>query len=117
MDPKLLPLIAPIGARYSSLTVDSRLVNAFAELAEGDGGAHIYRRPAFKANSSVTAGTARGLFNWQGNIYAVVGTTLYKNGVNVGTVAGADYYSFTASLGGTPRLFLHNAANAYTITT
>lgn len=119
MDNKILPLVEAVGARYQSLSVDPRLVNAFAEKEQLSDVAHVYKRPAFKDHSTLDAGggTARGLHNWQGNVYAVVDDTVYKNGVSIGTVANSGTYSFTQTLSATPRLFLHNGTNAYTITT
>lgn len=116
-EPKLLPLVAPIGARYQSLTVDSRLVNGMAEKGLQEGEVFLYRRPGFALFQSLGSGTGRGLFNWQGNIYAVVGGTLYKNGASIGSVTDSGHYSFTATLGATPRLFLQNGSIAYTVTT
>lgn len=116
-EPKLLPLVEPVGARYDSLTVDSKLVNALAEKGELPGELYVYRRPAFRENTTLVAGTARGLFNWQGNIYAIVDGNIYKNGVDIGNVANSGSYSFTSCLGANPRLFLQNGTNAYTVTT
>lgn len=118
MDPKLLPLVEPIGARYSSLTVDSKLVNAFAEQGAQQGEVFVYKRPGFKLAYGTAAGTARGLFNWRNNIYAVVGNKVYKDGVALaGTVAASGNYTFSSCLGASPVLFMQNGTNAYTIST
>lgn len=120
MEAKLLPLVAPVGSRYQSLSVDSRLVNTIAEKGSQEGEVFLYRRPAFVEFQTLDAGggTARGLHNWNGNIYAVVDDTVYKNGVAIaGTVNASGNYSFTQTLGASPRLFLKNGTNAYTITT
>jgi hypothetical protein len=45
-DPKPLPLIAPIGARYESLTVDSRLVKGFVEKGQDGAASGAQRQPA-----------------------------------------------------------------------
>src|SRR4051812_30340464 len=108
VEPKLLPLIDSVGARFQSLNVDARLINAFAEKGSGQGEAFVYRRPAFREFQTVAAGVARGLCSWQDNLYAVVGGTLYKNGLSLGAVEAASSYSFTSCLGANPVLFLQN---------
>lgn len=118
-----LPLIAPIGARYESLTVDSKMVNAFAEQGVSEGQFFVYKRPGFDTQTSVAAGTGLGCYYWNGFFYAVVGTTLYKFSsllvapTTIGAVNGASKYSFTSCLGATPRLFLSNGTAAYTVST
>ena len=55
-----------------------------------------------------------GVYNWNGDIYAVWGTDLYKNGVDIGNVDGTGgVYQFSASLGSTPRLQLGNGVKSY----
>ncbi len=114
--PVPIPLVAPIGARYSSLTVDSRLVNAFAEKGNGKE-VWVYKRPGFKSRSTaLPAGTARGLYHWQGSVYSIVDDTVYKDGVALtGTVVDSGRYSFTATLGTSPVLFFHNGTAGYTV--
>jgi hypothetical protein len=115
MQPKLLPLVAPIGARYQSLSVDPRLVNAFAEKGQAEDEVFVYKRPAFKLAHNTAAATARGLYNWNGNIYAITGGTLYKNGVSLGGIVNSGVYHFVPCLGATPKLFFKNTTNAYTV--
>lgn len=117
LEPKLLPLVEAIEARYDSLTVDAKLVNAIAEKSESEGAAYIYRRPGFVAVHTLAVGTARGMTNWQGNIYCVINDTVYKNTAALtGTVTNSGTYTFTACLGAAPVLFLQNGADSYTIT-
>lgn len=116
-----LPLVAPIGARYESLTVDSKLVNAFAEQGQGENTYYVYKRPGFAVQATVAAGTGRACFYWNGFFYAVTGTTLWKFSslsvapTNVGTVDGTGRYYFTSCLGATPLLFLTNGTKGYTV--
>jgi hypothetical protein len=114
-DPKPLPLVAPIGARYDSLTVDSRVVNGFVEKGQ-DGALHVYKRPGFSAITEGISGTGRGIFNWKGSIYHVTGDTVYKDNVALsGTVESAGVYSFTSTQGSSPSLFLTNGTSAYAV--
>lgn len=116
--PVPLPLIPPIGARYESLTVDSKLVNGFVERNSLTEEFHVYKRPGFKLRSStLPSGTPLGLTRWGSSIYAVIGNTVYKDGVALtGTVDTAGgHYTFAAGLGATPKLFLHNRTNGYSI--
>lgn len=118
MDPKVLPLAAPIGARYESLTVDSRLVNAFAEKAPQSDEVWVYKRPGFGQLSfpAISAGTGRGIFYWGGSVYSIFDGTVYKDGVAlVGSVTNSGMYTFSSCLGSDPVLFIQNTVDAYTI--
>ena len=60
MQPRLLPLVETLGNRYQSLSVDHRLINAFAEAGSQEKEVYVYKRPAFKFSQALGAGTARG---------------------------------------------------------
>lgn len=111
--PVRIPLATTLGNRAHSSTTDGRLVNAYAEKVGED--LWVYKRPTLKLFSSLGANAAgRGVFNWLGDIYAVWDGALYKNNVSVGAVAATGgIYTFSSTLGGTPRLFLHNTTNGY----
>ena len=120
MDPQRIPLVAPIGARYSSLSVDSRLVNCYAEQGLSQGEFFVYKRPGFVTQSAgAGAAAAHGAFTWLGDVYMVWGGTLYKNGGSLGAVDGTAAYGFTAMSGkGITRvMFLTNGVAAYTVST
>ena len=117
-----LPLVAPIGARYNSLTVDSKMVNCIVEQGMSESLFYAYKRPGVKLLTGVGAGVGRGCYFWNFNYYFVVGTSIYRAVTSavpsyhlIGTVSGVGKYSFTACLGATPLLFLTNGAHAYTI--
>lgn len=119
VQPIPIPLFSPIANRDATLTKDSRLINGFVEKGQGDEGRDtwVYKRPGLKVYSTYGAGAGRGIFNWNGDIYAVFGTTLYKNGSSIGTVDGTSSYTFTSCLGATPKLTLKNKAAAYNYST
>ena len=113
--PKRLPLAAAIENRSESVEKDSRLLNGFIEQTQ-EKELWVYKRPGMVQYSGVTAGTGRGLYNWSGNVYSIVGGTVYKDGVavsgSVDTTNGT--YTFSACLGATPKLFMQNGVKAYT---
>lgn len=113
--PQPLPLVTPLANRYQSTTVDARLINCFAEQGASEREYFVYKRPGFKLRSTIAAGTARGLTNWSGSLYAIIDGTLYKDGVSLGAVANSGRYDFTPCLGATPVLFFKNDTNAYTV--
>ena len=116
MDPKVIPLVAPLGNRYDSITVDSKLINCFAEPGMSQGEIYVYKRPGFKYRSTIAAGTARGLFNWNNDLYAIINGSLYKNGTLLdNTLNNAGVYDFAACLGASPVLFFKNSTNAYVV--
>jgi hypothetical protein len=114
--PKRIPLLIAPENRATSVDKDSRLVNGFSE-KQDDGDQYIYRRPGFTQTSQPSGGAAvgRGVFNWLGNVYAIFGNTLYKDGVAVaGTVDTTNgVYRFDSCLGATPKLQLGNGIEAY----
>lgn len=116
--PLQIPLAAAIGARYESLSVDAKIVNGFVEKNAATEEVHVYKRPGFKLRSSaLPAGTPYGLFRWGSSLYAIIGSTVYKDGgALVGSVNTAGgYYTAAAGLGATPKLFIHNRTNGYSI--
>ena len=114
---KRIPLVAEPGNRDTSTGKDARLINGYIERKRDERELWVYKRPCLLTAATWASGqTGRGCFNWRGDIYAVFGNVLYKNAVSHGTglnTAGG-HYTFSACLGGTPRLFLHNGAAAYT---
>lgn len=110
-----IPLFAPLANRDASILKDSRLINGFAEKGQGEDGKEVwvYKRAGLHKLATYGPGAGLGIFNWQGDIYAVFGTLLYKNGVSLGTVDASSSYTFTSCLGATPKLFLKNKTHAY----
>lgn len=120
--PKRLPLVLEPENRGSSTSFDAKLVNAFIETKKGPDGKGtgeiwVYERPGTLLASQPSGGaaTGRGLFNWKDNIYAIFGSTVYKDNV---ALAGAidttnGVYRFDSSMGGTPRLQFGNGVKAY----
>lgn len=113
--PVPLQLVTALTNRYDSTNVDARLVNCFIEQGQTQREFHVYKRPGFKYRSSVPAGVARGLYNWNNNLYSITDGNLYKDGFLMGAVNNAGVYSFAPCLGSSPKLFLKNGTNAYTI--
>lgn len=115
--PKRWPLVISPDNRADSTNKDARLVNCYMEKQEDqEGGYEIYKRPGVLRQSQPSGGAAagRGMWNWRGDIYAVFGTHLYKNGSSVGTVDGTNgVYRFDSCLGATPKLQLGNGVKAY----
>lgn len=68
--PKRLQLVAPPGYRFNDFTIDSQLINCFAEKDLYDGEYWIQKRPCFSAQLLAPAGSgvnpARGLYRFQG---------------------------------------------------
>lgn len=117
--PKRLPLIIEPSNRDESTRKDAKLVNCYVErVGEGESAeVWLYKRPGIDELSRPPAGNANGYgtYNWLGDVYAVFGAALYKNGVSIGAVnAAGGLYTFTQSKGATPRLVLGNGIFAYT---
>ena len=112
--PKRLPLIIEPENRDESSLKDAKLLNAYVEKSPSTDDYWIFKRPGLEILGSVTAGAGLGMYNWNGDLYSIFGTTLYKNIVAIGTVtATGGSYRFTSSLGGTPRLQIGNGYATY----
>lgn len=115
--PKRLPLVIEPENRGDDTSKDSKLVNCYVEkMADGY---HLYKRAGLLFSSQPSGGAALGFgtFNWLGDIYAIFGTKLYKNGTNVSGAVNLDttngVYRFSSCLGATPKLQLGNGIFAY----
>lgn len=112
-DIKRLPLIVKPSNRDETTNRDAKIVNGYIEIV-GEGEYEIYKRPGFNTyNTGSGAATGLGMFTWNGDLYAIFGTTLYKNGSSLGTVNGSAIYSFDSCLGGIPSLVMQNGVAAY----
>lgn len=115
--PPRLPLVVRLSDRDGTGNKDARLINGMAEI-RGQDEYYIYKRPGFTTYLNVVPGGAagRGIQYWNGDIYAIFGDQLYKNGVSVytGLDTSNGRYTFDACLGATPKLFFHNGVKGYT---
>ena len=112
--PSRLPLVVDLENRDDVSTEDSRLINGYIERNPNTKETHLYKRPGLTATQTKT-GNGYGVYNWRGNIYAIHGTTVYKDGTSIGTVdATGGVYRFSPSLGGTLRLTFGNGVEGYT---
>lgn len=108
-----LPLTVKPSNRDETTSRDAKIVNGYVEQVSQQE-VEVYKRPGYKTYSTVTgASIGLGMYNWNGDLYTVFGTTLYKNGVSLGTVDGTAVYSFASCLGQTPSLVLQNGAASY----
>lgn len=114
--PTRIPLATSLQNRYEEASIDARIINGWVEQVAQDQ-TWVYTRPGLSVavdNSSAASGLpALGVFNWQGDIYSVWGTKLFKGTTQIGTVDDSSGYTFSSILGSTPQLFLHNLTNGY----
>lgn len=115
--PKRWPMIIEPGNRDESTNQDAKLVNCYVETNQigQEKEFWVYKRPGLIVDPDAGGtGAGEGAFNWLGDIYAVFGTTLYKNAVSIGTVDGTGgVYRFDQVLGATPKMVLGNGVSAY----
>ena len=113
--PNRFPLAVTPDNRDATTLKDAKLVNGYLEkYAEGY---RVIKRPGLVEVPSlaVTAGTGNGMFSWATDIYQIVGTTLYINGLTP-TALGVDYprfYWFTSTHGADPMLVFGNGIYYY----
>lgn len=110
--PPRMPLYATFTNRDETVDKDARLLNGYVErnaLGEID----VVKRPGMSLHTALS-GAGRGVYTWEGDVYSVFGSTLYKNGSSLGTVdATGGVYTFDSTLGSTPKLVLLNGVYAY----
>ena len=111
---KRIPLVVTTDNRDETTSFDARLINAYVEKT-AMGELWAVKRPGLTSYSTGSAAAGAGIYNWKGNIYSIRGNTLYKDNVPVsGTVdTTGGVYTFSACLGGTPRLFFQNGVSGY----
>lgn len=113
--PKRFPLVVTPENRNSASTKDAHLINGYLEKMP-DGSYSIYKRFGLGplVQYSVIAAQGRGIYNWLGDIYAIVGAILYKNGVNIGTLTAPGLlFWFSSDLGATPQLAFGDGITSY----
>lgn len=122
-----LPLAFSMGEREPGDTSDALLKNCYGETIEFDPterGAKevmVTKRPGLKAHtdlSAATTDTGRGIYEWEGNVYSVVGDEVFKGTSDIGQVhtsSGRVY--FDQAFDGTGLLIMHDGASLYTIDT
>ena len=113
--PKRLPLVIQPENRGESTLKDARLINGYVEKTEQTEEYHLYKRPGMLQTGDTQEGNGYGVYNWLGDLYAIFGATMYKNGV---ALAGAlntagGVYAFSQSLGATLRLQFGNGIASY----
>lgn len=111
--PRRFPLIIQPENRGLLADKDARLVNAFTEKVGEDH--FINKRPGLLQYASLGAANGNGICNWLGDIYAIFGDTVFKNGSPLaGTVDdSAGVYRFSQTKGATPHLQFGNGIATY----
>lgn len=113
--PIRLPMMLAPENRDETTGKDARLVNGYIEQVSKEE-LWLYKRPGMYEYSSSGTAAGRGVYNWRGNIYAIWGSTMYKDGVSLsGTLdTTGGVYTFSECLGATPKLVFQNGVKAYT---
>lgn len=111
------PLLVSPANRDETTSKDARLINCYIE-QDPEQNIQVYKRPGLLVDTALVTGQGRGVYNWKGDIYAIVGSTLYKNGSAVAGATTLDTsngnYRFDSCLGATNRLLMSNGVAAYT---
>ena len=123
------PLAGSLTEREPGDASDPRLLNCFQEtIHEGvdENGKpkpvqYVTKRPGLSEtydNSAATTDTGRGIFNWNGTVYSVIGDEVFKGTSDIGqliTSSGRCY--FDQAFDGSGLLVMHDGTNLYTINT
>ena len=112
--PSRFPLILQPENRTNSTLKDAKLINGYMERGLREGEYWLFKRPGLRQTGLAQSGLGLGVYNWDGDIYSIFGTTLYRNGAGVGTVnATGGVYKFSSALGGQHRMQLGNGVGSY----
>lgn len=113
-----LPLVGTVTDRDGSSSKDQRFYNCFPESL---GRQHLFvsKRPGMQEEYAETAGAGRGITTFEGNLYYIIGDTIYKNGSALGSTlnssSGRCYFARRG--GGTPLLIINDKSDLYTLNT
>lgn len=111
--PHRVPLIATFENRDDTLNKDAKLINCFVERNQLSGEYFVQKRPGMKKHTQFT-GNGYGITDWKGDVYAVFGSTLYKNSTAIGSVDTSNgVYRFQPVRGAPDRLILGNGVKLY----
>ena len=81
------PIASSIESRDGSLAKDAKLVNCFVDV-EGET-SFVVKRPGLRKSVASAAGTGLGMVSWEGNMYHVVGATIFPHNVGLGAAGDA----------------------------
>lgn len=108
-------------------TKDQRYVNAYIERIEnsdvGKARFFVIKRPGTESyiQPVPAGGTGRGIYEWQGNIYSVIGSSIYKNttalSTTLTTTTGIVSFSETSAIASTKYLAINDGTALYLIKT
>jgi len=111
-----LPLVGNILTRRADVAVDQFYKNCYPETVD-ENNPFVTKRPGLKASLAFSSGAGRGIYNWNGNLYSVIGNTVRKGSsalsTTLATTTGKVYFSETG--GGTPKLIINDLTNLYII--
>lgn len=128
------PLVGNYGERAVADETDPKLVNVLVESEQLDGGKdirrYIQKRPGLAVYddlSAATTDTGRGIFEWNGVVYSVVGDELFYDETDLGQLATSSGRVYFDTFDGVvevetmdtetagPWLLLHDGANFYAV--
>jgi hypothetical protein len=123
-----LPLAVTAGEREPADAKDAMLKNCYVETIEIDSQAGekgkevlVTKRPGLKAHtdlSAATTDTGRGVYEWKGNIYSIVGDEVFKGTSDIGQInTTSGVVRFDQAFDGTGKLVFHDGTTFYTINT
>lgn len=112
--PQRLPLAIVPENRGPTTAKDSKLVNCYIE-TDKEKNLWLFKRPGFTEYSSVSAGVGLGCFNWNGDVYTIVDSTIYKNSLALefALLSTGSLYSFSSILGATPKMIYGDGLHGY----
>jgi hypothetical protein len=119
-----IDLIGSVHNRDSTSSKDQRYINFYPESTKNplskEPRKYLVKRPGMSLSSTVIGGgaTGRGCYYYEGNIYSVFGTKVYKNTTEIQTLTtSTGSVGWSEATGATKYLFLCDGTNAYVITT
>lgn len=108
-----VPLIGNPDQRSGDSTKDQRFINTVTDVV--DEVVYLHKRPGTQLKYSKT-GASRGLIYWEGNLYYVVGNTLYKDNASLFTLpTSTGLVGFTGGKDTEDYLFMCDGTNGWRI--
>lgn len=124
--PVRIPMIGSSYSRGTAASKDQRFVNGYFDFVDnpisGAKKSFFVKRPGLSLHQvppGGASGEGRGIKRWNGDLYTVIGTKIYKNttdlGVTLTTSTGLVGMEFTRPSAGTPYLCVNDGVKLYAI--
>lgn len=112
-----LPLVGVPNNRDGTVDKDFWLKNCYTETND-EAHRYVVKRPGLVQVHNLANAAGRGIHEWKGNLYSVIGNTVYKEDASIGTIdTSTGKVSFGENSSGTEYLLISDKTDLWTVET